>query len=121
MSDVSRFIKIQFQKEGIHRYPLAKTDPSLEDVSYLGDPHFHYFYFYVQLEVFHNNRDVEFQQFRRWCENLFNDRVMDIDYKSCEMLAEELISNINKTYPNRRITVEVYEDNINGSIVNFIP
>lgn len=116
---LKRNVKIQFMKEGIHRYPAAEHDPKLSDVSYLGHPHFHYFYFYVTVEVFHNDRDIEFQQFRRWCESLFQTGVMEIDYKSCEMLAEELINQINSRYPGRDITVEVYEDNINGSVLTY--
>lgn len=116
---IKRFVKIQFQKEGIHRYPAAATDPNLEGVKYLGDPHFHYFYFYVTVEVTHNDRDIEFQLFRRWCESLYSDGIMQIDYKSCEMLAEDLITAINTRYPNRDIVVEVYEDNINGAVLHY--
>lgn len=117
--NIRRWIKVQFQKEGIHRYPAALTDPNLEDVKHLGYEHLHYFYFYVSVEVFHNDRDLEFQQFRRWCESQFKEQVINIDYKSCEMLAEELIELINDKYPGRDIKVEVYEDNINGSILEF--
>lgn len=117
---IRRNIKIEFQKEGIHRYPLAATDPALEGVKYLSDPHFHYFFFYVTVQVFHNDRDLEFQLFRRWCESLYREGVMEIDYKSCEMLAEDLINAIHEKYPGRDITVEVYEDNINGAVLSFV-
>ena len=108
-----RMIRIPFIKEGIHRYPAASIDPSLEDVKYLGNEHFHYFYFYVSIEVFHNDRCIEFQQFKRYCESLYKEQ-LTLDYKSCEMIAEELIYVISQKYPARDIDVEVYEDNING-------
>lgn len=117
--NLKRNIKIQFMKEGIHYYPQAKTDPKLADVSYLGQEHFHYFYFYVTVGVTHNDRDLEFHQFRRWCESLYADGTMDIDNHSCEMLAEDLIKAINDKYPNRSIKVEVYEDDINGAILEL--
>jgi len=116
---LKRNIKIQFLKEGLHRYPRAATDEALESVKYLGDTHFHYFYFYVTVQVFHNDRDLEFQMFRRWCESLYRDGVMEIDFQSCEMLSENLINQINDKYPGRDITVEVYEDNINGAVLHY--
>lgn len=115
ISNIKRFIHIKFQKEGLHRYPAAETDPNLSDVSYLAQEHFHYFYFYVGIEVFHNDRCIEFQQFRRWCEKQYQDNILKIDYKSCEMLAEDLIGLIKEQYPDRDINVKVYEDDINGA------
>lgn len=69
--------------------------------------------------MFHNDRDIEFQMFRRWCESQFKDDIIKIDYKSCEMLAEELINLIKVAYPGRDMQVEVYEDDINGSVVQY--
>lgn len=106
-------------KEGVHYYPQASSDPKLSDVSYLGNEHFHYFYFYVTLQVHHNDRDLEFHQFRRWCESLYSTGVMDINNHSCEMLAEDLIKAINDKYPDRSIKVEVYEDDINGAVLKL--
>lgn len=114
---IKRNIEVSFQKEGIHRYPAALTDAKLVDVRFLGHPHRHMFHFYVKLEVFHNDRDVEFILFKRELEGLFTDKTMQIDFKSCEMLAEELLLYIAATYPNRDITVSVYEDDENGAIL----
>ena len=33
-----------FQKEGIHKYPAALTDPELKGVEFLGYPHRHMFH-----------------------------------------------------------------------------
>jgi len=116
---IKKWIEVSFQKEGIHKYPAALEDPKLADVSFLGYPHRHIFHFYVKLEVFHNNRDIEFILFKRELENLFNAGTMQCDYKSCEMLAEDLINYINAKYPNRDITVRVYEDDENGAILEY--
>ena len=116
---LNRKIRIQFVKPGVHYYPQASSQPSLNDVNFLGNLHHHYFYFYVEVEVFHNDRDIEFIQFRRFCENLYDNKALALDHKSCEMIAEELIVQIRHKYPHRNITVEVYEDNINGSIVEY--
>jgi hypothetical protein len=114
-----RLIEVKFQKEGIHKYPAALTDPKLKDVEFLGYPHRHIFHFKVLLEVFHNDRDVEFILFKRELEALYGSNTLNIDFMSCEMLAEELIGYISEKYPNRDMVVKVYEDNENGAILQY--
>lgn len=116
---IKRWIEVSFQKEGIHKYPAALDDPKLKEVCFLGYPHRHIFHFYVKLEVFHNDRDVEFILLKRELEKLYNENTMQCDYKSCEMLAEDLINYIFKKYNARDITVRVYEDNENGAILEY--
>lgn len=117
----SRTIFVQFRKEGIHKYPAAATDPKLESVSFLGVPHRHIFHFRVTLDVFHNDRDVEFIMFKRELEALYGNGTLQMDYQSCEMLAEGLIEYISSKYPDRKISVEVSEDGENGATLEFIP
>jgi len=112
---IKRYIEVQIVKEGCHRYPAAETDPKLADVDYLANRHFHYFYITVKIEVFHNDRCLEFQQFRRYLEKLYNQGILEIDFKSCEMLAEDLIGTLSRTYPDRDMSIRVFEDNINGA------
>ena len=92
MKDARRQIWVTFQKEGIHKYPAALEDPKLatgdwDDVSFLGYPHRHMFHFKIGIDVFHNDRDIEFIQFSRWVQKLFGDGILSLDYKSCEMIA----------------------------------
>lgn len=117
-------IWVTFRKEGVHRYPAALTDPKLAtgdeyDVSFLGHPHRHMFHFKVYLEVFHDDRDVEFIQFKRWLENLYNKGTLELDYKSCEMMADDLYGQISKTYTDRKIWIEVSEDGENGCLKQY--
>jgi len=65
-------IWVKFSKEGIHKYPAALTDPTLADVSFLGYPHRHIFHFKVAIQVFHDDRDIEFILFKRWLESLYS-------------------------------------------------
>ena len=114
-----RSIWVTFTKEGIHKYPAALTDPALAtgdeyDVSFLGYPHRHTFHFKVWIEVFHDDRDIEFIQFKRWLEKLYSEAVLQLDYKSCEMIAEDLAAVINERYPERWVRISVAEDNENG-------
>ena len=112
---LQRHIEVSFQKEGVHKYPAALTDPKLKEVEFLGYPHRHMFHFHVKLEVFHNDRDVEFILFKRELEKFYETR-MNLDFKSCEMLAEELILLLQTRYPNRDITTRVYED---GAVLEY--
>ena len=119
-----RMIWVTFQREGIHKYPGADTDPKLAtgdeyDVSFLGYPHRHIFHFKVAIQVFHNDRDIEFIQFKRWLENSFRDGVMQLDHKSCEMISDELYLLIANRYPNRDIEITVSEDGENGATIYY--
>ena len=109
-----RMIWVRFEKEGIHKYPAALEDPKLADVSFLGYPHRHIFHFRVSISVFHNDRDIEFIQFKRWLESLYSDSTLVLDYKSCEMIADDLYIQINSRYPGRHVILSVSEDNENG-------
>ena len=119
-------IWVTFRKEGIHCYPAAATDPALKtgdmyDVSFLGTPHRHIFHFKVYIEVFHDDRDIEFIQFKRWLENCYSDGTLELNYKSCEMIAREINATISARYPGREVWVDVSEDGENGCFLKFPP
>lgn len=109
-----RMIWVSFAREGIHCYPDAP-----EDVAFLRHPHRHLFHFKVWVEVFHNDRDIEFIQFKRRLEALYNTGTLHLDHKSCEMIADELHDRLKQEYPNRAITIEVSEDGENGAIIQY--
>jgi len=119
-----RKVWVTFQREGIHRYPAAEDDPNLKtgdeyDVSFLAHPHRHIFHFKVAIAVEHSNRAIEFIQFKRWLESLYGNGVLQLDYKSCEMIAEDLYEVIASKYPNRYIQISVSEDGENGAELTF--
>ena len=125
-----RKIWITFRKEGIHKYPAAATDPNLctageYDVSFLASPHRHIFHFRVWIDVFHNDRDIEFIQFKRWLENLYSTNnnsqgsILELDWKSCEMIADDLYVQIAARYPDRAVWIEVAEDGENGCLIKY--
>jgi hypothetical protein len=117
-------IWVTFQKEGMHKYPAALTDPALAtgdeyDVSFLGYPHRHIFHFKVWIGVTHDDRDIEFIQFKRWLLNLYKDATLSLDFKSCEMMSGDLYDAISQRYPNREVWIEVSEDGENGSFIKY--
>src|SRR5210317_460290 len=144
MRTAKRMIWVTFRKEGIHKYPAAIDDPKLatgdwDDVSFLGYPHRHIFHFRVRIEVFHDDRDIEFIQFKRWLERLYSGQsnstgsdsgestrtsstdseVLLLDYKSCEMIADELYAKISAKYPGRFVEIDVAEDGENGCSIFY--
>jgi hypothetical protein len=121
-----RKIWVTFRKEGIHKYPAALTDANLAtgdeyDVSFLGFPHRHIFNFMVWIYEYQNDRDVEFIQFKRWLERLYSSTqgVLSLDYKSCEMIADDLYLQIADKYPGRSVWIEVAEDGENGALIKY--
>ena len=117
-------IWVSFRKEGVHMYPAAATDPKLKtgdmyDVSFLGTPHRHIFHFKVYIAVFHDDRDIEFIQFKRWLENCYNTGILELNHKSCEMIARELNETIKARYPGRETWIDVSEDGENGCFLKF--
>ena len=141
MTRADRKIWVTFQKEGIHKYPAALSDPSLAtgdhyDVSFLGYPHRHIFHFRVWIDVLHNDRDIEFIQFKRWILSLYantagsdvvRDRsvshnqnsILELNNKSCEMIADDLYLQIAQKYPGRSVWIEVAEDGENGCLIKY--
>ena len=89
------------------------------DVSFLASPHRHIFHFRVSIDVFHNDRDIEFIQFKRWLENLYRDGTIHLDFKSCEMIADDLYLQIADRYPDRAVWIEVAEDGENGCLIKY--
>jgi len=120
----NKSIWVTFRKEGIHCYPAAATDPNLAtgdeyDVSFLATPHRHIFHFRVRIEVFHDDRDIEFIQFKRWLENLYSQGTLELNHKSCEMISDDLYKEVSARYPGRFVEIEVSEDGENGSLIFY--
>ena len=111
MEENRKFIFVTFQKEGIHCYPDAP-----EGVEFLRHPHRHMFHFRVEIRVWHNDRDIEFILLKRELEALYGDDILQLDYKSCEMMSNDLAAYLQETYPGRDIKIEVSEDGENGAV-----
>jgi hypothetical protein len=126
MLKAKKMIWVTFQKEGLHKYPAALDDPRLAtgdeyDVSFLGYVHRHIFKFKVSIEVFHDDRDIEFIQFKRWLESLYADSsILALDFKSVEMISDDLYLQINERYPSRDVIIDVSEDGENGSVTQYM-
>jgi elongation factor P hydroxylase len=90
-----------------------------DEVAYLRQPHRHQFHVRVTADVSHNDRDVEFFQFKKEVEDYVK-RHLDktLSERSCEMMANELLLHLlNVGYSVH--SVEVSEDGENGAVVEF--
>ena len=110
MKKTKSMIWVTFSKEGIHCYPGVIDHPELKDQFYLQHPHRHIFHFKVSIEVFENDRDIEFINFKNWLEALYKAETLQLNSRSCEMISDELYLEITKKYPHRKIAIEVSED-----------
>lgn len=119
MNKEQSFIWITFSREGVHSYPDAITNVNLKDVNFLGYPHRHIFHFKVHIQIFHDDRDIEFIQFKRWLEGLYSQETLQLDNKSCEMIARDLHKVIISRYPEREVWIDVSEDRENGCFLKF--
>ncbi len=108
-----RFIWIKHSFEGFHKYINAP-----DEVQYLKNKHRHIFHLKVWIEVFHNDREIEFHMFKTFIKKSIKDD--DFDFMSCEMISNQLYEKINETYPGRKLQIEVSEDNENGSLISYL-
>lgn len=104
--------------EGLHKWIDIPNTEELKDVQYLKDLHRHLFHFKCVKTINHYNRDVEFINLKHQIIDYLNQvyysvqhRCLLFDYRSCEMIAEELINQFNLT------KCEVFEDGENGCIL----
>ena len=119
MKDLKTTVIVSIDVEGIHRWENAKH--IFPEVGFLSDYHRHIFTFKASLEVFHDDRDKEFIMFKRDITDYlktkyYNDnaRCHLFDYRSCEMLAKEILNEFGCNW------VEVWEDKENGARVELV-
>jgi len=104
------------QFEGIHSWP----DCPYEDVAFLRHPHRHIFHVIMKIEVYHDDRELEFIRIKRELEEILLTfyHGKDLGSMSCEMLAEKLgMHFIGFSYPVHMVSV--FEDGENGAEVYF--
>lgn len=107
-------IKVRWQFEGFHYYGQAP-----EEVSFLKEKHRHLFKCSAEIEVTHNDRELEFFLIQRKLKQRFQDG--SHDFKSCEMIAHDVVDYLIGLYGDRWVEVEISEDGENSALVEFCP
>lgn len=114
-------ITVRVDVEGIHRYPAAAEDPRLADVSFLSFPHRHIFQIEATIQVFHDDRELEFILVKRDLQQAFGQGILQLDYKSCEMINNDVAQYLANRYgANRIYVVSTSEDGENKATSTYI-
>lgn len=108
--------------EGIHHYPEAPSE-----VSYLRDMHRHKFGVRVEMEVFDDDREVEFimlkHRISRYLSQLLltdeSTQLFNLGAASCEQVAKAIVHKLLEWYGERDMVVTVDEDGENGAVVCY--
>lgn len=114
---MTNWIWITTQKEFVHHYPEAPRS-----VSFLRNEHRHIFKFKVWIQVYDNDREIEFFIFQRFIKGLLKQFDYDLKMTSCEMLSDKLYQGISDKYNDkpRKVMIEVSEDGENGSFKEYL-
>lgn len=106
-------IIVRTRKEGIHCYPNAP-----QEVEFLKSPHRHEFHIEAEIEVFHDDRELEFILVKRDLDNWLSS-VYNLSFKSCEMIAKDIHTHLDLKWGciKRYVRVDVFEDGENGARV----
>lgn len=120
------FVQFAAQIDGLHRWPDAGAPDG-----YLKAPHRHLFVATVNLEVFHDDREIEINAAARWLTALLptltdvprtGDGPIDFGAQSCERLATRIAEALKRHHGvHRTITVTVLEDGLLGAGVTWKP
>lgn len=107
----SIFVKTSFV--GFHAWPGAP-----DQVAFLRNLHRHVFHVRVEVEVKHDDREIEFFIFKRDVDSIIREHVQpklkERSQMSCEMLSDCLHSFLTIKYPARDMVIEISEDDENG-------
>lgn len=114
-TNIKKYITVNLTQEGFHSY-----DNAPEEVAFLRVRHRHLFYVSLTIQVFHNERELEFFMVKKalmsGMASLFSCNL------SCEGYAEEILNWALVCYgKEREYQVSVSEDNENGSSVKYNP
>lgn len=117
--NVKSFIKIRTEFEGYHFYPNAGEIDSR--IKFLEYEHRHMFMIEVKISVTHLDRELEFFLVK-WALRDFI-KSGDMNHKSCEMIAEEILNQhlIPKYGNDRYYEIIVSEDGESDGIIEYIP
>lgn len=114
---VTQWVWVRFNLPGFHCYPDAP-----DEVAYLRSEHRHQFYFEIGVQTYDADREVEFHMMMNWLKSLF-DSTIQINFKSCEMLADDILAHLLTKYgaDGRKYKVTVSEDQECGSTLEYTP
>lgn len=108
-----RRIRVRNQFEVVHRWPKAPTE-----VAYLRHPHRHIMHITTDIDVAHNDRELEFIMVKHYIDSVLREALMSTTV-SCEDIATFAVERLQAKYGKHRYyRVLVEEDGENGAMVD---
>jgi len=104
---------VKFVFEGFHNWPAAPIHRL-----YLRKRHRHLFHVDVQVELHHDNRDIEFHDLLDFCKSNVE---RENGSMSCEAIGKKLIATLSQRFPGRWLNVSIFEDGEVGAISTHSP
>lgn len=120
---MTTYIEITHSRPGLHCWPDAP-----ESRRFLRSSHRHQFHFRVKLQVFHDDREVEFFELKDVVAQSMSALPYDLGTRSCERIARYVGAAVYAKYgdqtqaptrPQRRLEVQVSEDGENSAVVEW--
>ncbi len=128
---MKKFIYVTTEFKGFHHWKKAP-----DTISFLRNLHRHLFKVRVDIEVFDNDREIEFFLFQKEVESIIVKLIIndwDNNY-SCEMIADKIYCGLDEVYTlnlpppstagpsfstKRDVKIEVSEDGENGCVIQY--
>jgi len=119
---MTTYVKVKYRVDGVHCFKEA-----FGSHSYLRYKHRHTFHIMLKVEVFHNNREIEFFALKNEIKELFAHTFEEVNgflefgESSCEDLAKWLLERFDRKYSitrRRKLVVSVSEDGDNEAEVD---
>lgn len=108
-------IIVRYTAPGWHFWPHPP-----DHRAYLAYRHRHLFYVEVVIQVFDDDREIEFHDVLDFARSKFDGG--DLGSLSCEHMARGLLTMLQYQYgEKRRMSVTIYEDNEVGGRVSYLP
>ena len=115
MGEVTSFAKVETRFQGLHRW-----DDAPAEVKFLRNEHRHEFHVIVQVEQFHDDREVEYIMLKRWVDEQMDKWPYNRGQSSCEMMADQLLQKLKEEYgQDRQYRIEINEDGENGALLEY--
>ena len=73
----------------------------------------------MNIQLRHSSISLSLLFIKRWLEKLYNEDILELNHKSCEMISDDLYQEIAARYPGRFVEIEVAEDGENGSLIFY--
>ena len=118
MSLAKTYIRVRTQFEGYHYYPDAgKID---KRIKFLESEHRHLFKVEVKIEVYHDDRELEFFLVKWALQDFIKER--NLGHQSCEMMARRILTDhLIPTHGERYYEITVSEDGESDGILEYTP